>query len=69
MDVARACKSCDAPLAKKPGRGRWPHYFELAKHLKAAAVYEDVHVEWGGDWRDFTDHPTIRLLIWSTPAP
>lgn len=26
MDVARACKSCDAPLAKKPGRGRWPHY-------------------------------------------
>jgi peptidoglycan L-alanyl-D-glutamate endopeptidase CwlK len=63
-----------APLIDLDGDGnldvswRWPHYFTLANHIKAAAVAEDVHIEWGGDWRDFKDGPHWQLPWKGYPA-
>lgn len=56
-----------APLMDLDGDGdaeiswRWAHYHELAKHIKAAALLEDVALEWGGDWKNFVDGPHWQL--------
>ncbi len=56
-----------APLVDLDGDGdteiswRWPHYHELAKHIKAAALLENVMLEWGGDWKSFPDGPHWQL--------
>ena len=57
-----------APLADLDGDGdieyspRWQHYFRLAPAIKSAAMELGVHIEWGGDWRDFKDG-----LHWQLP--
>lgn len=39
----------------------WPLYYEVAKHMKAAAAQVKVPIEWGGDWRKFKDGPHWQL--------
>lgn len=39
----------------------WPLYHRLAKVMKAAAMQEQVQIEWGGDWRTFKDGPHWQL--------
>lgn len=43
----------------------WPLYHKLAVIVKAAAVDENVPIEWGGDWRSFKDGPHWQLP-WGT---
>lgn len=42
-------------------RWDWPLYSALAKKVKAAAVSENVPIEWGGDWKSFKDGPHFQL--------
>lgn len=39
----------------------WPHYYELAPVMKAAASDLGIRVEWGGDWKHFKDGPHWQL--------
>ncbi len=56
-----------APMLDEDGDGKrevswhWPHYRELAKYVKRAAVELDIDVEWGGDWKSFPDGPHWQL--------
>ena len=43
----------------------WPLYANLAKAMKAAAIAENVPIEWGGDWKSFKDGPHFQLP-WAT---
>lgn len=47
---------------------RWHDFFRLAPVIKAVAVELDVHIEWGGDWRDFKDGPHWQLPWKAYPA-
>lgn len=46
----------------------WPHYHQLANLIKAAAVREGVHLEWGGSWKTFVDGPHWQLPWAQYPA-
>lgn len=56
-----------APMLDTDGDGKkepswhWPHYHELAKHVKAAALALNVKLRWGGDWPNFPDGPHWEL--------
>jgi peptidoglycan L-alanyl-D-glutamate endopeptidase CwlK len=50
-----------APLAGRSVSWEWPLYYKLADVVKAAAVYENVKIQWGGDWRTFKDGPHWEL--------
>ena len=42
-------------------RWDWPLYRRLGELLKLAAQDVQVPMEWGGDWRTFTDGPHFQL--------
>lgn len=42
-------------------RWDWPLYHKIAKAVKQAAAELKVPIEWGGDWRTFTDGPHWQL--------
>lgn len=42
-------------------RWDWPLYSDLARQIKAAAINENVPIEWGGDWKSFKDGPHFQL--------
>lgn len=46
----------------------WPLYHKLAPAIKAAALKEDVVIEWGGDWKKFRDGPHWQLSAKKYPA-
>lgn len=48
---------------KLDGKLRWdePLYVQLGKAMKAAAKAENVPMEWGGDWKTFSDKPHFQL--------
>lgn len=50
-----------APFVNGEVRWDWPLYLKLAPIIKAAAVEENVPVEWGGDWIKFKDGPHWQL--------
>ena len=56
-----------APVLDTDGDGdveaswHWPHYDQLAPHMKAAALELGVNLQWGGDWRTFKDGPHWEL--------
>jgi peptidoglycan L-alanyl-D-glutamate endopeptidase CwlK len=47
---------------------RWHDFYRLAPVIKSVAVEFGVHVEWGGDWRDFKDGPHWQLPWKNYPA-
>lgn len=48
---------------KLDGKLRWdePLFVQLGKAMKAAAKAENVPIEWGGDWKTFSDKPHFQL--------
>jgi len=50
-----------APWVNRRISWHWPHYHELAPHIKQAAIEVGVPVEWGGDWTRFVDGPHWQL--------
>lgn len=56
-----------APVLDTDGDGtkeiswHWPHYYQLAPIVKAAAEKLKVPVVWGGDWPNFKDGPHWEL--------
>jgi peptidoglycan L-alanyl-D-glutamate endopeptidase CwlK len=50
-----------APMLAGAVSWDWPLYRRLAPIVKAAAVAENVPIEWGGDWRTFKDGPHWQL--------
>ena len=51
-------------LAVKIGKDvKWdePLFVDLGKRMKAAARAEKVLLEWGGDWKKFSDKPHFQL--------
>lgn len=56
-----------APLADVDDDGdlevswRWHDFHRLAPVIKSVCVELGVHLEWGGDWRDFKDGPHWQL--------
>lgn len=42
-------------------RWDWPLYYKIAEAMKKAALVENVHIEWGGDWKTFKDGPHFQL--------
>lgn len=56
-----------APVINGVVRWDWPLYRQLAPIVKAAALAEQVPIEWGGDWRKFVDGPHWQLPWKSYP--
>lgn len=50
-----------APMLNGTVSWDWPLYRRLAPIIKAAAAFEKVSIEWGGDWRTFKDGPHWQL--------
>lgn len=52
---------------KLDGQVRWdePLFVQLGKVMKDAAKAEGVTIEWGGDWKTFSDKPHFQLP-WAT---
>lgn len=51
-------------LAMRMGKDvKWdePLFVDLGKRMKAAAKAEKVPLEWGGDWKSFSDKPHFQL--------
>jgi len=51
-------------LAVRMGKTvRWdePLFVQMSKTIKAAAKAEKVTLEWGGDWKTFSDKPHYQL--------
>lgn len=51
-------------LAVRMGKTvRWdePLFVQMSKTIKAAAKAEGVTIEWGGDWKTFSDKPHYQL--------
>jgi len=56
-----------APMLNGTVSWDWPLYRRLAPIIKAAAAFEKVSIEWGGDWRTFKDGPHWQLPFKSYP--
>ena len=39
----------------------WKVYYQFEPIVKAAAKFENVPIEWGGDWKTFKDGPHYQL--------
>lgn len=50
-----------APIVDGEVTWKWPAFFPMAGHMKAAAKELGVPVVWGGDWRTFKDGPHFEL--------
>lgn len=42
-------------------RWDWPLYYRIADAMKEAAKELDIDINWGGDWKDFSDGPHFQL--------
>jgi len=49
------------PLVEGRPQWLWPQIYPIARAMKAAALAEQVTIEWGGDWRTFKDGPHYQL--------
>jgi len=47
----------------KDGKASWDFqlYKEVAEHIKAVAILNNVPIIWGGDWRTLRDGPHFEL--------
>ena len=50
-----------APMISGQVSWDWPLYHQLSAVVKAAALFEEVPITWGGDWRTFKDGPHWEL--------
>lgn len=50
-----------APVVGGVVRWDWPLYHKLAAEIKKAALFENIPIEWGGDWKTFKDGPHFQL--------
>jgi peptidoglycan L-alanyl-D-glutamate endopeptidase CwlK len=49
------------PLVNGKVTWDWPVFYKLEPIVKAAAAFEKVPIEWGGDWKTFKDGPHYQL--------
>ena len=56
-------------IALDNGKGTWllPHYKTISDYFKQAAKELGLLVEWGGDWKSFTDGPHFQLPVLNYP--
>lgn len=50
-----------APIVSGELTWKWPAFYSLQAHVKAAAKELGVPIVWGGDWRTFKDGPHFEL--------
>lgn len=48
-------------LAPWPISWEWEDFYPIADAMKDAAEELEVSLEWGGDWKSFTDGPHFQL--------